>query len=136
MTFVDLDRRDVAQLAGERARAEAAAQSAAVEAPPAVVAAEPAEPEETITPAAHAASVEMLCSLMVLAGGREVPAHKRALATQLTFQAAKKYGGEIPYFVELCAVGGLAVIVREAFFVRDEEQQDQEQAEQPKRRAA
>lgn len=123
MSFVDLDPAAVAELARERASAELAAQRAAVDvvvpiAPAPGAALEPT-PEVTITPAAHAASVEMICSLLVLAGGREVPLAKRQIATQLTFAAAQKYGGEIPYMVELCAVGGLVLIAREAFFTKD-----------------
>lgn len=119
MTFVDLDQGEVQQLADERTRAEAAAQRAAVEAGPVEApstTATAAPPAPEVTPEAHAASVDMLCGLLVVAGGAMVPEATRTMAAQLTFPAAVKYGGEIPYMVEICGIAGLAMIVRASFW--------------------
>lgn len=122
---IDIPAGVVDELARERASAEAAAQRATIEAPKVEPKPEPKPaPAVEVLPEidedAHAAAVDMIAGMMVLGGGREVPAAKRALAAKLTYPAAVKYRGEVPYFAELLAVAGLGLLVHEAFFVKDE----------------
>jgi len=117
---IELGQDEVDELARERAQAEATNQRAAVEAGPVAPAGDGPPPETAaplpeITPEAHAASIDMLSGLLVTVGGAEVPANTRALAAQLTFPAARKYGGEIPYMVEICGIAGLVLLVRASF---------------------
>lgn len=124
MTTVDLPPRAVEQLAAERSRAETHAQSAPAETTaPAAPPTTPAVTEPPLTLEAHAETVNSIAGLLVLAGGREVPASKRDIVISLTFPAAKKYhGGEIPYFAEAMAIAGIGLLVREAYFTKDPEQ--------------
>lgn len=121
-TTVEIPAAAVEQLAQERAKAEQAAQRASVEATPATptpTPTKPAAPPEPLDPCAHAAGIAELASALGDVGGREVPGKKVAIVAHLTYPAANKYRDEIPYFVEILAIAGIAILVREAFFAKD-----------------
>lgn len=106
----------VGELHAVRARAELASQqqqladSAAEHgpsAPPAPI---------VLTPQAHRQTIAAVVAVMQTLGGQDVPAPIQQASADMTFAAAQKYGGDIPYFVEIMAFAGFALLAKASFF--------------------
>lgn len=107
----------VAELHAERAANEAASQQLAAgqAAAPSGGAQLPAAPIE-LTPKAHRHTITAIVSICQVLGGQDVPGPIQEVAADLSFEAARKYGGEIPYFVEIMAFAGIGLLVKASFF--------------------